>query len=71
MMLQSKQNGFTHKGDKHLAGKTSIMVCICTGVSEIFFSTPCPQDYKGPTILASWQVECFIWEKVLDSENDL
>jgi hypothetical protein len=69
MMLQSKQNGFTHKGDKHLAGKTSIMVCRHTGVSEIFFSTPCPQGYKGPPILASWQVECFIWEKGLDSEN--
>jgi len=69
-MLQSQQNGFTPKGDKHLAGKTSIKVCIHTGVSEIFFSTLCPQGYKGPRILASWQVECFVWEKGLDSEDD-
>lgn len=55
MMLQSQQNGFTLKGDEHLAGKTSIMVCIHTGLSEIFSSTPCPQG-KGPPILASWQV---------------
>jgi len=68
-MLQSQKNGFTLKGDKYLAGKkTSIMVCKHTGVSEI--STPCPQGYKGPPILASWQVECFVWGKRLDSEND-
>ena len=70
MMLQSQQNGFTHNGDKHLDEKTSITVCIHTGVSEILFSTPCPQGYKGPPILASWQVECSVWEKGMDSEDD-
>jgi hypothetical protein len=68
--LQSQQNGFTHKGDKQLAGKPSSMIYIHTGVSRVFFSTPCPQGQKGPPILVSGQLERFLWEKGLDSEND-
>lgn len=69
-MLQSQQNGFTHKGDKNLAGEPSIMICIYTGLSEIFFSAPCSWGNMSPPILASWEGECLVWEMGLDSEDD-